>query len=323
MKAEITAFGTYVPDKVVTNQDIEKMVDTNNEWIIQRTGIHERRFRAENEYTIDMAEKAVKALLEKYQTSIEDVDFIIVATVSQDHVFPSVATQIQDRFNIPKAGAIDITAACAGFVYGVQLANGLIQAGSYKKILVIGAETLTRFVDFTDRTTCILFADGAGAAIIEASDKQHILSTSSGSNGDGGKFVYLSTNCKYANGVEINANNKIFQEGRRVFKWAIETVSRESLLLIEKAGLKKEDIDWFVPHSANQRIIEAICQNIDFPLEKTLASLKFYGNTSSASIPLAIQIAMDEGKIKKGDKLLIIGFGGGLTYAGAIVEWHL
>ena len=321
MGAVITAFGAYAPEKKITNHHFEATLDTNDEWIRTRTGIVERRYAEDDQYVSDICVGAAKNLAERYNKELEDVDFIIVASISGEHTMPSIACQVQAKLGVKKCGAIDITAACAGFVYAIQLAHGLVEGGTYKKVLVLGAEKLSRLLDFSDRATCILFGDGAGSALIEASDKpSNVLASVTGSQGEDGAVLYLSQAAKELNGTPINDNNKIFQEGRKVFKWAITTVSKEIQTLCDKAGITVDDIDWLVPHSANMRIIEGIAKSAGIPMEKTLESVSFNGNTSSASIPLAFAKGLDAKKVKKGDKVLFIGFGGGLTYGGTIFE---
>ena len=323
MNARITAFGSYVPKEIITNSDIEKFVETNDEWIVQRTGIKERRKAGEKEYTSDLCIEAAKDLASRYNKDLSDVDFVVVATATPDHVMPSVASQLQHKLGITNAACLDITAACAGFAYGIIVAQGLIASGTYKKVLVFGGETITKFTNYDDRTTCILFGDGAGSILLEASEKGNILNTIAGTNGEGGQNLYLSSLRNEVNGQEIVTDNKIHQDGRKVFKWAVETVAKNAKALMDKANLTPDDIDWFVPHSANLRIIEAIAKQLGFPMEKALESVIDYGNTSSASIPLAIQNGLAKNKIKKGDKLLLFGFGGGLTFAGSIIEWDI
>lgn len=321
MQAKITALGSYVPERIVDNHYFESIVETNDEWIQSRTGIRTRHFAAENEYTTHLCAAAAKNLVEENNVVLDDVDFVIVATVTPDQVMPSVASQVQDKLGLKHAGAIDIAAACAGFAYGIILAKGLIAGGVHRKILVFGAETLTKFTNYEDRTSCILFGDGAGVVLVEAAPKGNILGAVTGSNGDGGKDLYLSHMRKQINGQDVITDNKIHQNGRAVFKWAVNTVSEQMQVLAERCQLKMEDIDWFIPHSANLRIIEALCNQSGFPLEKTLESITVYGNTSSASIPLALHRGLREGKVKKGDKIMMIGFGGGLVYAGIVIEW--
>ncbi|MCB0580745.1 MAG: ketoacyl-ACP synthase III [Phaeodactylibacter sp.] len=323
MEAKITAIGTYAPEKVIDNHYFESFLDTSDEWIRTRTGITERRYSADNEYTSDLSIAAVKNMAARYGKTISDVDFILVATVTHDQIMPSMACQLQYRLNMPNAAALDISAACAGFGYGLTLARSLIRSGMYRKILLVGAETLTKVTDFEDRASCILFGDGAGALLIEAADKGNIGECIAGAEGSGGQDLYLSTQATQVNGTPIQANNKIVQNGRAVFRWAVTRMSEMFDAVVEKNGLTKEDIDWFIPHSANMRIIEAICRQVGFPVEKSLESLSRFGNTSSASIPLALDQAVRDGRVKKGDKLLLLGFGGGLTYAGTVVEWEL
>ncbi|HQU59629.1 MAG: ketoacyl-ACP synthase III [Phaeodactylibacter sp.] len=321
MEAKLTAIGIFAPEKVIDNHYFEKIVDTNDEWIRSRTGIITRHYAGEDEFTSDLAQKAIENMAAEYHLQLDDVDFILVATVTHDQIMPSMACQLQYRLNMPKAAALDISAACGGFAYGLVLAKGLINSGMYRKILVVGAETLSKVTDFTDRTSCILFGDGAGVVLIEAAEKGNIGASVAGADGSGGQDLYLSTQNTWINGEEIKANNKIVQNGRKVFKWAVSQMALQFNILLEKEGLSVEDIDWFVPHSANMRIIEAICKQVGLPIEKTLESLSTYGNTSSASIPLALYEGLRAGKVKKGDRVMMLGFGGGLTYAGAIVQW--
>jgi len=321
MNSKITAIGVYTPANRITNQYFEQFIETNNEWIISRTGIKERRFADKDEFTSDLCVKAAQNLVaENPAINLDGIDFILVATTSADQVMPSMASQIQNRLNIENCGCLDIMAACAGFVYGIILAKGMIASGTHKKILVFGAEALSKFTDFHDRTSCILFGDGAGVALIEPSEKSKIFSTITGTDGSHGKDLYLSQHATVINGEEIEPNGKIHQNGKVVFKWAIQTITNKSGELLSKNSLKLEDLDWIILHSANMRIIEAVAHELNYPMEKMLTSIEFYGNTSSASIPLAWDIAMKAGKIKPGNKILMLGFGGGLTYAGVIIE---
>ncbi|MCG8702302.1 MAG: ketoacyl-ACP synthase III [Bacteroidales bacterium] len=320
MNAKITAMGGYAPERVVTNDDMAKLVDTSDEWITKRTGIKERRYVSEDQTLCDLCEEAVKDLIKRSNVEIEDVDFIIVATSTSEHIIPSVASQIQYRFGIKKTGAIDVIAACSGFVYGINLAKSMVVTGAHKKVLVIGADVLTKATNFEDRTTCILFGDGAGAAIVEPSDEVGIMDSVTGTDGEGGSALYLTAGLKTLNGDPITINNMIYQDGRKVFKWAVATVSKQFEELLKKNNMTVDDIDYFVPHSANKRIMEAICENVGFPYEKTLVSVDYFGNTSAASIPLAIWQGMNKGVDLKGKTIMLIGFGGGLTYAGTIVK---
>ncbi|MFB9757132.1 ketoacyl-ACP synthase III [Ectobacillus funiculus] len=323
-KARITAIGTYIPENKLTNDDLEKMVDTNDEWIVQRTGMRERRIAGDNEYASTLAFKAIKNLAEQYHKNIADVDCILVSTTTPDYAFPSVACQIQEHFNIPHTGAMDLNATCAGFTYGLHLANGLITAGLHRKILVVTTETLSKVTDYTDRTTCILFGDGAAAVLVEKDEKfPSFIATHMGTNGGGGMHVYRTNLSTTMFGNPLSTREKMVQNGREVYKWASRTLPVGIKELLRQAELPMDEISWFVPHSANLRMIESICEKSDFPLDKTLTSVEYMGNTSSVSIPLALQIGINEGKLKNGDTLLLYGFGGGLTHAGHIVKWNL
>ncbi|MGS2779405.1 beta-ketoacyl-ACP synthase 3 [Robertmurraya sp. GLU-23] len=323
-RAQITAVGSYVPEKILTNEDLERMVDTNNEWIVKRTGIKERRIASEHEYTSDICVKAVENLIEKNNKSVHDVDMIIVCTMTPDFKTPSVAALVQAKLGIPHTGAIDLNAACAGFTYGLHVANGLVTAGLNKKVLVIGAETMSKITDFTDRTTCVLFGDGGGAVLVEYNeDSPSFLSSHLGSQGELGKNLYCTDLSESINGESLTATGNITQNGREVYKWAVNTVPKGMLSVLEKTEISLQEIDWFVPHSANLRIIESICERSQFPIEKTLKSLVEYGNTSAATIPLALDKGVTEGKIKQGDIILLYGFGGGLTHAGVLLEWTI
>ncbi|TCS95795.1 3-oxoacyl-[acyl-carrier-protein] synthase III [Hazenella coriacea] len=316
--------GTYVPDRILSNHDLEKMVDTSDEWIIQRTGIKERRIAADDQFTSDLAVLAVKNLIKNYSVSVEDVDFILVSTTTPDTPLPSVASQLQHRLGIQSCGSLDISAACAGFVMGLNLANGLVTSGLHRKILVVGSETLSKVTDFKDRTTCILFGDGAGAALVERDDNHasfiHSVSTT---EGRAGVHLYRSGLANTLEQTELAGAGNIIQNGREVFKLAVSTMVREIPKLLEQAGFSQADLDWFVPHSANIRIIEAACDRLKFPMEKVLFSAEYFGNTSSATIPLALQLGIEQGKIKTGDTLLLSGFGGGFVHSSTLIRWNI
>ncbi|TPV46684.1 ketoacyl-ACP synthase III [Bacillus dicomae] len=323
-KSRITAIGTHVPNQILSNNDLEKMIDTNDEWIVQRTGMKERRIASEEEYSSHLAIKAIENLCTTYKKNLEDVDCIIVATTTADYVFPSVACQIQKYFNIPHTMAFDLNATCAGFTYGLHIGNNLITSGSHKKVLVVATETLSKVTDYTDRTTCILFGDGAGAILLEKDEnKPSFIAYHMGTNGDGGIHLYRTNLSTTMNDTPLQKNEKIVQNGREVYKWATRTVPAGIKELLHTANMQKDDIDWFVPHSVNLRMIESICEKTEIPIQKTLTSVKYMGNTSSASIPLALDLARKEGKLNNGDTLLLYGFGGGLTHLGLIVKWDL
>lgn len=323
-KARITAIGSYVPERRLTNYDLEKLVETNDEWIVKRTGIKERRITNEEEFTSDISYKAVRNLMERYDKSVDDVDMIIVCTLTPDFKTPSVSSLVQAKLGIKNSGTIDLNAACAGFTYGLHVANGLITSGLHKKILVIGAETLSKVTDYEDRSTCILFGDGGGAVLVEFDEKKpSFLSSHLGSEGEKGKSLYCSNLSNRMFEEDLINSDKIVQNGREVYKWAVTTVPKGMQTVMKNTSIPLSDVDWFVPHSANLRMIESICEKADFPIEKTLYSLVDYGNTSSATIPLSLDMGILEGKIKNGNKMLLYGFGGGLAYAGLLINWNI
>ncbi|MFP7335014.1 ketoacyl-ACP synthase III [Shouchella clausii] len=320
-KARITAIGTYVPEKKLTNFELEQMVETTNEWIIQRTGIHERRITRPDEFTSDLCVFAVKELMHRYNKKVEDVDMIIVATSTPDFPFPSVSSIIQDRLNIVQAGAIDLSAACAGFVYALHTAHSLISSGLHKKVLVIGADTISKITDYTDRSTCILFGDGAGAVLVEGDEQSNsFIGFHLGSDGSGAQHVYRSGLSTKVNGIELLDTQYLVQNGREVFRWVVRNVPDRVKQILKTTKTSLEQVDWFIPHSANLRLIEPICEKLKFPMEKTLYSLVNFGNTSAATIPLALDLGIREGKVKNGDKVLMYGFGSGLVHAGQLLE---
>lgn len=323
--AVFTAIGSYVPERVLTNFDLEKMVDTTDEWIVKGTGIHERRIAAENEFTSDLCFAAVRDMLRRYPVEIADVDYILVATTTPDTFFPSMAARVQAEFGIGPCGSADIQAACAGFVTAIQLANGLLLSGQHKKILVIGADALSKITDYTDRTTCILFGDGAGAVLMEAAEagEGNVLASYAETDGSGGRHIYRSSLSDRIGDVPMKANGLIVQNGREVYRWTISEVADRIGRFLADSGHTADSIDWFVPHSANIRIVGAICEHNGITPERALISLVKYGNTSAASIPLALDIAVREGRIRPGELLLLYGFGAGLVQAGVIIRWSI
>jgi 3-oxoacyl-[acyl-carrier-protein] synthase-3 len=321
-KARITALGTYVPERVVTNDDMSRIVDTSDDWIVQRTGIRERRYAREDEYTSHLCIAAVRDMIERHGVDVSDVDHIIVATHTPDLPFPSVACIVQAHFGIRAAGAIDLNATCAGFVYGLHHANALVTAGLHRKVLVIAADSLTKITNFEDRTTCILFGDGAGAALVERTEGEgSFLAHHLGSDGTGGPHLYRTGIAATLGGQALGGGGKLVQNGREVYKFAVTTVPKGVEALLSQTGLTAGDIDGFIPHSANTRIIESICERTGIPFGKALYSNEYYGNTSAATIPLALQLGIDGGRVKPGDILLLYGFGGGFVHAGLLVRW--
>jgi 3-oxoacyl-[acyl-carrier-protein] synthase-3 len=323
-QAAITGWGFFVPVKELTNSDLEKTLETSDEWIIQRTGIRKRHISGPDEFASDLAVKAVDDLKKRYNKSVEDVDFIIVASSTPDFFFPSIASLVQNAHGIKNAGAIDISAACSGWSYGLILANSLISSGTFKKILVIGAEVLSKSIDYSDRNVCILFGDGAAVTLIEASDASgDFIGSHCGSDGSAGNLLYRSALSNHMNGLPVITDGRVHQDGKRVYKWAVSHVQEGVQQLLKKYNYTLDQIQWFVPHSANLRMIEAISEGLNISMNKTLTSIEEYGNTSSVSIPFALYEGVRAGKLKKGDIVLLYGFGGGMVHAGCIFRWNL
>jgi 3-oxoacyl-[acyl-carrier-protein] synthase-3 len=308
MNAGIIGIGRYLPEKVVTNADLEKIVDTSDEWIRTRTGIEERRIADDSIDTSDMAYESALKALDNAGIEAEDLDLILVATVTPDKPFPSVACMLQERLKASKAAAMDISAACAGFMYGIITAKQFIETGAYNNVLVVGVEKLSKITDWNDRNTAVLFGDGAGAAVIgQVSDGRGILSFELGADGTGAKHLYQ--------------DEYIIMNGREVFKFAVRQMGESCINVLEKAGLSKEDVDFLIPHQANIRIMEASRQRLELPVEKMSKTVDKYGNTSAASIPIALVEELEAGKIKDDDLLVMVGFGGGLTWGAIAIRW--
>ncbi|ASS90524.1 ketoacyl-ACP synthase III [Bacillaceae bacterium ZC4] len=308
MRAGIIGIGRYIPEKVVTNYDLEKIMDTSDEWIRTRTGIEERRIASDDMKTSDLGARAALEAIEDAKISPEEIDMIIVATATPDQSFPSVACVLQERLGAKRAAALDISAACSGFIYAMATAEQFIQTGAYKKILVVGAEKLSKITDWNDRSTGVLFGDGAGAVVLgEVSDDRGILSFELGADGSGGKHLY--------------EKGHIVMNGREVFKFAVRQMGESSINVLEKAGLTKEDVDFLIPHQANIRIMEAARQRLELPEEKMSKTIHKYGNTSAASIPISLYEEVKAGKIKDGDLIVMVGFGGGLTWGAIALRW--
>lgn len=320
MSATIKSIGIYHPEKEITNSFFEEYLNTSDKWIRERTGIIKRYFTREDEYTSDLCVNAVKALQRNHDYNLAEIDFIIVATSTPDQIIPNVASRVQAQLEIPQAGCIDVSAACGGFVYGLILAKGLIAAGTHKKVLIIGAETMSKIIDMKDRNSCILFGDGAGAVIMEANEENHVFKTLAATDGNNGKELFMSNLSGVVSGEQILHDRQMHQNGRAVFKWAVSTLEHKIPELLEQNGWTLQDVDYFIPHSANIRILESVSQRLDIPMEKCIESIRNFGNTSAASIPLAWHEGILSGKIKPGDNLLLIGFGGGLTSAGICLK---
>ncbi len=320
--ARIAALGIYAPERIVTNADFERRLNTSDEWIVQRTGIRRRRAVAEGQYSSHLAIAAVEDLLaHNPHVRVEEIDYIIVGSSTPDYAYPSLSAMLQNHFNLPPTvGALDISTACAGFTYGINLAAGLIGTHQVRRVLVIVADALTRSIDYSDRSTSVLFGDGAGAALVEYSDQPAIFGMDAGADGSGGKFLYRTALRTDINDV-VDSTRLLRQEGSAVYRWVLENVPSVAYRVLERAGMSLADVDWFVPHSANLRMIEALDKRLPFPIERTLISVEEYGNTSAVSIPLALVPAVRDGRVKAGDRVLLVGFGGGLVTAGNVVIW--
>lgn len=323
--AGIIGTGSYLPPQIITNSDLEKMVDTSNEWIVSRTGISERRVVDDKTATSDIATMAARRALDDAGIEPSDLDMIIVATVTPDMNFPSTACLVQSNLGVEDCPAFDISAACSGSLYGLIVASQFVATGVYKNILVIGAECLSKFLNWKDRNTCVLFGDGAGALIVGRVEEGYgLLSHCMGADGEGGKFLRLE-----AGGSREPASfetverelHYVQMEGSEVFKFAVRIMARASEEVVNSAGFKNDDVDFLVPHQANIRIIEAARKRLDLPKEKVYVNLDRYGNMSAASMPVALDEASRTKAIEKGDKVVLVVFGGGLTWAASMIKW--
>lgn len=321
----ILGTGKYVPEKILTNSDLEKMVDTNDEWIVSRTGIKERHIAAPEQATSDLAYEAAIKALESAGMTAEELDLIIVATVTPDTFFPSTACILQEKLGAKKAAAFDLSAACSGFVYSLATATNFIKTGMYNNALIIGADCLSRITDYTDRNTCVLFGDGAGAVVIgEVPEGRGFLSFDLGAEGSGGHLLNLAAGGSREPASSATIEDKkhfIYMNGREVFKFAVRVMGSATEAVMAKAGKTKEEIDLFVPHQANIRIIQSAMNRLDLPPEKCVINVDKYANTSAASIPLALVEAAEQGRMKEGDTVLMVGFGGGLTWGACVLVW--
>jgi 3-oxoacyl-[acyl-carrier-protein] synthase III len=323
--AGILGLGSYLPEKVVTNKDLEKTADTTDEWIIARTGIRERRIAGEGEATSDLATKAARLALADAGVKATEIDLIIVATVTPDMVFPSVACLVQSNLQATNAAAFDITAVCSGFAYGLVIGSQFIKAGTYRKVLVIGAETLSKITDRTDRNTSIVFGDGAGAAVLgETRPGFGLLGMDLGADGSGGDLLKLPAGgSRQPASAETVAERLHFisMNGTEVFKFAVKIMGESAMRAIENAQLTPADITYLVPHQANIRIIQSAAKRLGLSRDRVIVNLDKYGNTSAASIPIALDEAVRSGRIKNSDIIVLVGFGGGLTWAASVIKW--
>ncbi len=318
--SKITGTGSYLPEKCLTNHDLEKMVDTSDEWIHSRTGISKRHIAAEGEFTADLAEAAAGKAIEAAGIQASDIDLIVVATTTADKVFPSTACLVQHRLGIHGCPAFDIQAVCTGFVYALGVADKFVKTNSAKCALVIGAETFSRIIDWTDRDTCVLFGDGAGAVILQNSEEAGILSTHLHADGEYVELLHVPKGV--SQGYSLNQEGAfVTMRGNEVFKMAVRTLGRIVDETLHANHMQKSDVDWLVPHQANTRIIEATARKLKMPMERVVVTVAEHGNTSAASIPLALDVAVRDGRIKRGEVLLLEGFGGGFTWGSALVKY--
>jgi 3-oxoacyl-[acyl-carrier-protein] synthase-3 len=317
--SKILGVGSYLPEKVLTNKDLEKLVDTSDAWIIERTGIKQRHIAADDESTTSMAAEAARAAIKNANLSPNDIDMLILATSTPDHLFPSSACRIQHLLGIPPCPAFDLSAACAGLIYALHMADACIKAKTAKNILIIGAEVFSRILNWKDRNTCILFGDGASAFVISGSDEPGIYSSFISSDGQYRDLLYVPNRL-----IDVITENKppyLQMQGREVFKLAVKTLGKAVTQIVEMAGMQKSDIDWLVPHQANRRIIQAVASQLDMSMDQVICTVGEHGNTSGASIGLAFDVGVRDGKIKKGDVVLMESFGAGFVWGAALLKY--
>lgn len=321
----IIGTGKYVPERILTNKDLEAMVETNDEWIVTRTGISERRIASAEEATSDLAAHASRLAIKAAGLTAEDIDLIIVATVTPDTFFPSTACLLQDKLGAKNAAAFDLSAACSGFIYGLATGSSMIATGMYKHVLVVGAETLSRITDYTDRNTCILFGDGAGAVVLgQVAEGRGFRSFELGADGSGGELLKVSGGGSRVPATAESVESKqhfIHMAGNDVFKFAVRIMGSAAEEALQKAGITKDEIDLLVPHQANIRIIQSSLNRLNLSEDKAMINLQRYGNMSAASIPVALAEAVEQNRINEGDRVVLVGFGGGLTWGASVLVW--
>ena len=325
VRAKISALGTYLPPRVLTNSDLEKMVDTSNEWILERVGIRERHIADNGVAASDMAVLAVQNLLESHPFDLQEVDLIIVGTVTPDMMYPSTACLVQHKLGIKNTWGFDVSAGCSGFVYALNTGVKFVESGQYKKVLVIGADKNSAMTDYTDRAVCIIFGDGAGAVLLEPSeDGAGVIDHVAQIEGAGGKFLYMPGGGSLNPATHETVNQKmhyIHQDGQQVFKYAVKKMAEMTERVLEKNNLSGKDVDCFIAHQANKRIITATADRLGMPLEKVVINIDRFGNTTAGTIPIAMQTAVQENKLKKGDLLLIAAVGAGFTAGASLIRW--
>ncbi|MCB1719040.1 MAG: ketoacyl-ACP synthase III [Candidatus Competibacteraceae bacterium] len=319
--SRIVGTGGYLPEKILRNSDLERMVDTTHEWIVDRTGIEQRHVAAADETTCDLAEQAARRALDAADWDPASLDLIIIATTTPDHVFPSVATQLQDRLGCNGCAAFDIQAVCTGFIYALATADQFIRTGMAKRALVIGAETFTRILDWTDRGTCILFGDGAGAVVLEATDEPGIIGSKLHADGRYKELLWVPAGV--SSGYDQTRQNEAYvsMKGSEVFKVAVRTLGRIVDEILLANNMRAEQLDWLVPHQANERILVATARKLGLPMDKVVNTVKYHANTSAASVPLALDVAVRDGRIQRGQNLLLEAFGGGFTWGAVLIRY--
>lgn len=320
-RSRILGTGSYLPERILSNADLEKLVETSDEWIRERTGIEQRHIAADGQTTSDLATEAALRALEAAGVPASSIDLIIVGTTTPDVIFPSTACLVQHKLGIAGCGAFDVNAACTGFIYALSVADQFIRAGTVRRALVIGAETLTRMLDWSDRTTCVLFADGAGAVVLEASDEPGLLSTHIHADGSYRDLLFNPVGVSKGFLDEPGHGVRVRMQGNEVFRVAVRTLARIVDETLAANAMSKQDIDWLVPHQANLRIIQATARHLDMPMERVIVTVNKHGNTSSGSVPLALDHGVRSGQIKRGDLLLLEAFGGGFTWGSALLRY--
>jgi 3-oxoacyl-[acyl-carrier-protein] synthase III len=318
--SRIIGTGRYLPERILTNAELEKMVDTTDEWIRSRSGIEQRHIAAEGEGTTDLCERAARAALEAAGVQPGELDMIVVGTTTPDQVFPNTGVLLQSRLGVHGCPSFSIEAACTGFIYALAVADKFIQTGSIRTALVVGAETISRILDWSERTTAVLFGDGAGAVVLRADSAPGVVSTHLHADGQYKDLLYFPSGVSL--GMKpVGGDNTIQMKGNEVFKVAVNTLGRIVDETLEANGLSKQDIDWLIPHQANIRIIQAMARKLEMPMERVIVTVQDHGNTSAASVPMALDVAVRDGRIKSGDLLLLEAFGGGFTWGSALVRW--
>jgi len=320
--SRIEGTGRYLPERILTNADLEKMVDTTDEWIKTRTGVEKRHVASEEENTSDMCVAAAKNAMDAAGITADEIDLIVVGTTTPDLIFPNVATIVQERLGIHGCPAFSIEAACTGFIYALATTDKFIRTGSSKCALVIGAEIITRLVDWSDRSTCVLFGDGAGAVIVKPSEEEGIISCHLGADGQYRDLLYypVGVSCSLEK-AGIVEEARILMKGNEVFKVAVKTLGNVAMEALEANGIDKSEVDWLIPHQANLRIIQATAKRLDMPMDKVIQTVQIHGNTSAASVPLALDVGIRDGRIKRGQLLLLEGFGGGFTWGSILLRY--